>query len=92
MMRILLIVLMFATAAVSFFAQSSDSSILKDPVTLLAKQIESGEVRKRTLTVFCPDIGIVLRETQAQAASEVALERIELKSYGPAFSYDPTAD
>jgi hypothetical protein len=56
------------------------------------EEIASGEIKKRTLTVFCPDIGIVLRETQAQAASEVALERIELKSYGPVFSYDPTVD
>ncbi len=56
------------------------------------EEIASGEVKKRTLTVFCPDVGIVLRETQAQAASEVALERIELKSYGPVFSYDPTGE
>jgi len=56
------------------------------------EEIANGEVKKRTLTVFCPDIGIVLRETQGQSGLEVALERIELKSYGPVFTYDPTAD
>jgi hypothetical protein len=45
MMRVFLIVLMFATATFSFFAQSSDSVNLKDPVTLLAKRINDGEVR-----------------------------------------------
>ena len=44
MMRMFVIVLVFATAAASFFAQSSDPSSLKDPVTLLAKRIESGEL------------------------------------------------
>jgi hypothetical protein len=53
------------------------------------ERIQSGEIKKRTLTVFCPDVGIALRETEGQSGSEIALERLELKSYGPAFSYDP---
>lgn len=54
------------------------------------EEIASGEIKKRTLTVYCPDVGIVMRETQGQSGTEVALERIELKSYGPVFTYDPT--
>lgn len=38
----------------------------------------------RTTTVFCPDVGMVLLEVEAWAAGEVALERAELTSYGPA--------
>jgi hypothetical protein len=52
--------------------------------------LETAEVKKRTLTVFCPKVGIVMRETEGQAGADVMLERMELKSYGPVFTYDPT--
>lgn len=53
------------------------------------EEIASGQVKKRTLTVFCPEVGIALRETEGQAGDELAVERIELKSYGKAFSFEP---
>jgi hypothetical protein len=40
------------------------------------------EGEKRTTTVFCPDIGIALRETEAEQDGQFATERIALKSYG----------
>jgi hypothetical protein len=44
---------------------------------------------KRTVTVFCPGIGIVRRETEAEQEGMTATERISLKSFGPRF--DPNA-
>ncbi len=38
----------------------------------------------RTLTVFCPHVGMVLLEVEGWAVGTVALERAELESYGPA--------
>jgi hypothetical protein len=40
---------------------------------------------KRTTTSYCPNVGITLRETEAQQAGEEASERIALKSYGARF-------
>ncbi len=52
------------------------------------EELTSTEVSKRTTTVFCPDVGIVQRETEGQAAGEAARESLSLKSYGKAFSLD----
>jgi len=41
------------------------------------------EGEKRTTTVFCPDVGITLRETEAEQEGLRATERIALKSFGP---------
>jgi hypothetical protein len=38
----------------------------------------------RTTTVFCPNVGMVMLEVEAWAVGTVALERAELRSYGPA--------
>jgi hypothetical protein len=40
------------------------------------------EGEKRTTTVYCPDIGIALRETEAEQDGQFATERIALKNYG----------
>lgn len=43
------------------------------------------EGEKRTTTVFCPDIGIALRETEAEQEGLRVSERIALKSFGPRY-------
>jgi len=43
------------------------------------------EGEKRTTTVFCPGVGIALRETEAEQEGLRASERIALKSFGPRF-------
>jgi hypothetical protein len=50
------------------------------------EELSSPEVMKRTTTVFCPDVGITVRETEAEAGGQYALERMTLKSFGKAFS------
>jgi hypothetical protein len=52
------------------------------------EEIAAPEVKKRTRTLFCPDVGITERETEAEAAGQYALERIVLKSFGKAFSLE----
>jgi hypothetical protein len=49
----------------------------------------SNEGEKRTVTLFCPGIGIARRETEAEQEGMSATERISLKSFGPRF--DPNA-
>lgn len=38
---------------------------------------------QRVVTVFCPDVGIVLIDAEGSSASGVSRERAELKSFGP---------
>lgn len=49
----------------------------------------SSEGEKRTVTLFCPGVGIAQRETEAEQEGMRATERITLKSFGPRF--DPNA-
>lgn len=49
----------------------------------------SAEGEKRTVTLFCPGVGITQRETEAEQEGMRATERITLKSFGPRF--DPNA-
>jgi hypothetical protein len=49
----------------------------------------SAEGEKRTVTLFCPGVGITRRETEAEQEGMQATERITLKSFGPRF--DPNA-
>ena len=44
-MRVLLLIVTAGVSAALLFGQASHVSDLKDPVSLLAKQIESGEVK-----------------------------------------------
>jgi hypothetical protein len=41
---------------------------------------------KRTTTVFCPGVGITVRETEAEKDGLHASERISLKAFGPRFT------
>jgi hypothetical protein len=49
----------------------------------------SSEGEKRTVTLFCPGVGIARRETEAEQEGMRATERITLKAFGPRF--DPNA-
>lgn len=49
----------------------------------------SADGEKRTVTLFCPGVGITRRETEAEHEGLRATERITLKSFGPRF--DPSA-
>jgi len=53
------------------------------------EELATREGQKRTTTVFCPGVGIALRETEAEQGALSQSERISLKSYGPKF--DPAA-
>jgi hypothetical protein len=53
------------------------------------EEIVSAEGEKRTVTLFCPGVGIAQRETEAEQEGMRATERITLKSFGPRF--DPNA-
>ena len=53
------------------------------------ESLATREGEKRTTTVFCPGVGIALRETEAEQGGEHQSERITLKSYGAKF--DPAA-
>jgi hypothetical protein len=50
----------------------------------------SAEGEKRTVTLFCPGVGIAQRETEAEQEGMSATERITLKSFGPRF--DPSRE
>jgi hypothetical protein len=50
------------------------------------EEMTSAEGTKRTTTVYCPDVGITLRQTEVEQDAEQATERIELKSYGKRFA------
>jgi hypothetical protein len=49
----------------------------------------SADGEKRTVTLFCPGVGIAQRETEAEQEGMRATERISLKSFGKRF--DPNA-
>jgi hypothetical protein len=53
------------------------------------EELTTREGEKRTTTVFCPGVGIALRETAAEQGALQQSERITLKSFGPKF--DPAA-
>ncbi len=53
------------------------------------EELATPQVSKRTTTVFCPDVGIAMRETEGQAGGESARETMSLKTYGKAFSMEP---
>ena len=69
--------------------KSLDRSV-KVPAGSFTGCMETEELRgdegsgARTTTVFCPRVGMVLLEVEAWAAGTTALERAELRSYGPA--------
>ena len=50
------------------------------------EEMTSAEGTKRTTTVFCPGVGIALRETEVEQDGAQGSDRIELKSYGKRFS------
>jgi hypothetical protein len=50
------------------------------------EEMTSAEGTKRTSTVFCPGVGIALRETEVEQDGVHATDRIELKSFGKRFS------
>jgi hypothetical protein len=52
------------------------------------EELVSPEVKKRTKTLYCPEVGITERETEGEAAGQYARERIVLKSFGKAFSLE----
>jgi len=60
------------------------------PAGQFANCLETEEARgddstgMRTTTVFCPNVGMVMLEVEAWAMGTIALERAELRSYGPA--------
>lgn len=49
------------------------------------EEVVTAEGEKRTTTVFCPDVGIALRETEAEQEGLRASERIALKAFGPRY-------
>jgi len=50
------------------------------------EELATREGEKRTTTVFCPGVGIALRQTEAEQGGERQSQRMTLKSYGPKFS------
>ncbi len=50
------------------------------------EEMTSAEGTKRTSTVFCPGVGIALRETEVEQEGAQATDRIELKSFGKRFA------
>jgi hypothetical protein len=50
------------------------------------EEMATRDGEKRTTTVYCPGVGIALRETEAEQGAVHQSERISLKSYGPKFS------
>jgi hypothetical protein len=53
------------------------------------EEVVSADGEKRTVTLFCPGVGITQRETEAEQEGMRATVRIRLKSFGPRF--DPNA-
>jgi hypothetical protein len=64
---------------------------IKVPAGTFANCIETVEeatietIHKKTTTVYCPGIGITMRQTEAANAEQSVMDRIELKSHGPRF-------
>jgi hypothetical protein len=50
------------------------------------EELVTTEGEKRPTTVFCPGVGIALRETDAEKDGLQASERISLKAFGPRFT------
>ena len=77
-------------------AHAAGGFLLREPLAAGAEWMgDFGHVRvtrtdrSLTATVFCPGVGIALRETEAEQGALSQSERITLKSYGPKF--DPAA-
>lgn len=49
------------------------------------EELATREGEKRTTTLFCPGVGITVRETEAEQGAVRQSERMALKSYGPKF-------
>jgi len=55
------------------------------------EEMTSAEGTKRTITAFCPDVGITLRETEVEQDAQHATERLALKSFGKRFAPETAA-
>ncbi len=53
------------------------------------EELATREGEKRTTTLFCPGVGITVRETEAEQGAVRQSERMALKSYGPKFGTAP---
>jgi hypothetical protein len=53
------------------------------------EELATREGEKRTTTLFCPGVGITVRETEAEQGAVHQSERMTLKSYGPKFEVAP---
>jgi hypothetical protein len=53
------------------------------------EELATREGQKRTTTLFCPGVGITVRETEAEQGPVHQSERMTLKSYGPKFGTAP---
>lgn len=53
------------------------------------EELATREGEKRTTTLFCPGVGITVRETEAEQGAVRQSERLALKSYGPKFEAAP---
>ena len=53
------------------------------------EELATREGEKRTTTLFCPGVGITVRETEAEQGAVHQSERMTLKSYGPKFGTAP---
>lgn len=51
--------------------------------------LTSSEFSKKTTTVFCPDVGIVTRVTEAETSEGYVSESMRLRSHGPRFDAEP---
>jgi hypothetical protein len=47
------------------------------------EDLASAEFSKRTVTAYCPNVGIVTRRTEAESNEGSAIESLELRSHGP---------
>lgn len=56
------------------------------------EEMTSAEGTKRTTTLYCPAVGITLRETEVEQDAQHAIERIELKSFGKRFSVESPSE
>jgi hypothetical protein len=54
------------------------------------EELATREGEKRTTTLFCPGVGITVRETEAEQGAVRQTERMTLKSYGPKFGAGPS--
>ncbi|MGC4091773.1 MAG: hypothetical protein QM756_28600 [Polyangiaceae bacterium] len=47
------------------------------------EELNGADFHKRTVTSFCPDVGIVARRTEAESNEGNAVESLKLRSHGP---------